>query len=195
MSPSAIIKRPVKQGEVRIYGFDESVTTLEIKKAIMDLTGCNNEEVKIGEITVARNNIYTVRVRCPLGAAIKLDKEERIKLGWTMARMYLLKARLLRCYRCLETGHVASNCKGLFDRSKVCYKCSQYGHLAAKCNAEYFCVICSGNNLTCNHSIGNRSCDFNYITQESNINKNREVNMKKIFNFPNRSNAGLQNEI
>ncbi|XP_052901402.1 uncharacterized protein LOC128307896 [Anopheles moucheti] len=43
----------------------------------------------------------------------------------------------LRCYRCLERGHVARDCRSTVDRQHVCIRCGVDGHRAGTCSAEY----------------------------------------------------------
>lgn len=45
----------------------------------------------------------------------------------------------LRCYKCLERGHVRSNCTDT-DRSDVCYRCGEPGHVARFCRAQLKCA-------------------------------------------------------
>uniref|UniRef100_A0A182P4D1 CCHC-type domain-containing protein n=1 Tax=Anopheles epiroticus TaxID=199890 RepID=A0A182P4D1_9DIPT len=57
-----------------------------------------------------------------------------------------------RCYRCLERGHKANECKGV-DRSKLCYRCESKSHRAADCKQPVICGTCGGK-----HQIGSKKC-------------------------------------
>ncbi|XP_049300514.1 uncharacterized protein LOC125774288 [Anopheles funestus] len=54
-----------------------------------------------------------------------------------------LEAAKLRCFRCLERGHMAAVCSGL-DRSNCCIRCGVTGHRAAACSSEVSCIRCGG---------------------------------------------------
>lgn len=69
----------------------------------------------------------------------------------------------LRCYKCLERGHVRSNCTDT-DRSDVCYRCGEPGHVARLCGAQ---LKCAEARLPQNHRVGVK-------TYRSRTQKNKE---------------------
>lgn len=150
------VRRPEKKGCVRIYGFDDSISETDV---INSREGeCPRADVKVGTRTKNRNGLFTTTVRCPLATAIKLSKLRNIKLGWSRVSLELLSARPLRCYRCMETGHINVNCNSPNDRSGLCFRCSMYGHKASECTASYFCIVCAEKNLNSDHGIGSTRC-------------------------------------
>lgn len=48
-----------------------------------------------------------------------------MKIGWTVVKVELLKARPLQCFKCWEVGHLKSQCSSRIDRSGLCYRCGQ----------------------------------------------------------------------
>lgn len=111
LAGEATIARPVKTGEMLMRGIDSSITADEMIKEICEIGGCEKEQIKLGTLKVMRNGLGTVWVRCPIEAAIRITENGPLRLGWTRARLELLKARKLQCYRCMEFGHVVAVCK------------------------------------------------------------------------------------
>ncbi|XP_061385274.1 DNA-binding protein HEXBP-like [Danaus plexippus] len=81
-------------------------------------------------------------MRVPVAAAKKLTSSGRLMVGWVSARVVLLAARPKRCFRCLDTGHVAAKCRHPEDRSRTCFRCGTSGHKAAECEAAPNCFLC-----------------------------------------------------
>ncbi|XP_018373630.1 PREDICTED: cellular nucleic acid-binding protein homolog [Trachymyrmex cornetzi] len=109
-----------------------------------------------------------------------VTKNRRIRIGWTMARVDLLPARPTQCYRCLENGHVRSQCRNEHDRGAACYRCGQGGHIAKDCLEQVHCVICSERNLRADHRMGGPACKPLPLRKKDNrVGKNKE-NMQTI---------------
>ncbi|XP_041632474.1 uncharacterized protein [Drosophila kikkawai] len=70
-----------------------------------------------------------VSLPIPLGKAV-LQRGE-VRIGWSMCRIRE-RSGPPRCFRCLETGHIAIHCKNPVDRSACCIKCGESGHKAAR---------------------------------------------------------------
>lgn len=132
LAGEATIARPTKTGEILVRGIDSSITAEEMISELCKVGGCRKDQVK-GTLRVMRNGLGTIWARCPIETAIKVAENGSLRLGWTRARVELLKARKLQCYRCMEFGHVASACKSETDRSRTCYKCGKPGHIARGC--------------------------------------------------------------
>jgi len=80
---------------------------------------------------------------CPLEATIKVAEAGRLIVGWSSARVELLRRRPLQCFRCLAVRHVRTRCPNIIDRSAVCYNCGKDGHMARDCRAVPSCPICA----------------------------------------------------
>lgn len=87
----AIITTPTIRGDLRITGLDESIDKEEIGWAIGEEGCCESKEVKVGEIKRDRRGMGVIWIRCPLKAAIQVAKKKRIKIGWTIVGVTLLK--------------------------------------------------------------------------------------------------------
>jgi len=137
----ATITTPTIKGELRLVGLDESISKEEIKWAIEEEGGCDKNGIRIGEIKRTRRGMGVVWVRCPLKAAIAISKKKKIKVGWTIVGVTLLKARPLQWFRCWHYGHIKDNCRSQVDRSKDCFQCGKTGHSIAACTNAVKCVL------------------------------------------------------
>lgn len=154
-----MITRPTAMAEIKVTGLDESVTIEEMRETIAHYGGCTTEEVKTGNIRWMYNGLGIIWIRCPLAAAIKVEKEGKIRIGWTVAKVEVMAKRPLQCYRCWEFGHVRFSCKAKVDRKGHCFNCGNLGHSARECRSEVpRCVICDERGYPANHRIGSRFC-------------------------------------
>lgn len=151
------VSRPVKSTELLVTGLDDSITTEEIAAAISINGGCPADQIRVGAIRWDRSGLGATVVRCPITAAKKVANG--LKIGWAIVRVKLLPPREMRCYRCLETGHVGGRCTAPTDRSTLCYHCGQPGHTATACTAEPHCVLCTEAGKQANHRLGSKECN------------------------------------
>ncbi|XP_037292543.1 uncharacterized protein LOC119188789 [Manduca sexta] len=138
-SGDIVVSRPTKCSELRISGLDFAATSETVKAALCSTGGCAAEAVKVGEVRQDRSGMGAVWAKVPTKAAQKI-KAGRLKIGWVVARVTVLEARPMRCYRCLETGHVRGSCDGSADRSELCYRCGKPGHKARQCGDKPNCA-------------------------------------------------------
>ena len=128
------ISRPSKRTEIRICGLDASIQPSEVKERVAAEGGCNVDEVKVGEILKrSPRGLGAAWVQCPVLAAKALADKGKIVIGWVSARVEVLRARPMTCFRCFERGHTASSCTSKKDRSGHCYNCGEAGHRAREC--------------------------------------------------------------
>ncbi|XP_026829648.1 uncharacterized protein LOC113562970 [Ooceraea biroi] len=154
----ASVRRPVKMAELRFVGLDESVTSGEVANVIAQIGECPVDEVRVGVIKPLRNGLGIVWAQCPLAAAIKVSNQGKVRLGWMLVRAELMRAKPLRCFHCLEVGHVARGCTRP-DRTAVCFRCSQPGHRATDCKAATpSCILCREAGLPAEHRVGSAQC-------------------------------------
>lgn len=153
------ISRPTKCAELRISGLDESVLFPEVVAAVARVGGCQETDIRSGEVVRGPSGLGVVWLRCPIPAAKKVVEAGRLLVGWVSAQVKLLDARPLRCFRCLEVGHVAAKCKSEVDRSRACYRCGRPGHVAGNCTSSAHCPLCAEAGLAANHRVGSKACD------------------------------------
>lgn len=153
------VSRPNKCAVVRISGLDDSITVDEVISAVMHVGGCLRDSIKSGEIRQESSGLGAVWVRCPVIAAKKLAESGRLLVGWVAAQVKLLQPRPMRCYRCLEVGHVRLRCTSEADRSMECYRCGKPGHKVSQCTAaEANCSLCLAANKPAGHRLGSVEC-------------------------------------
>lgn len=155
----ATITTPNIKGELRIVGLEESISKEEIGWAIEEEGGCERKDIRIGEIKRTRRGMGVVWVQCPLKVAITIANKKKIKIGWTIVGVTLLKARPLQCYRCWHYGHVKDRCRSQVDRSRCCFQCGSEGHSAAMCSNVVKCAICTDLGRTNTHRVGSAKCE------------------------------------
>lgn len=154
----ATVKRPSIKGELRIYGFDESVSEEDIRKEICKMGSCLNKDVEVGKIRQSFNQFYSVWAHCPLAAAIQTAAGEKFRVGWTFVKVELLKARPVQCFKCWQYGHVRGSCTAQTDYSDACFNCGKSGHALVSCRAKPHCVVCEGKGMNPEHMISSNLC-------------------------------------
>ncbi|XP_011859459.1 PREDICTED: uncharacterized protein LOC105556953 [Vollenhovia emeryi] len=152
------VTRPVKMAELRIRDLDDSINQEEVRGAVERAGLCSGQEIKVGPIRRATNGLGTVWTQCPLDAAKRVAELGRLRIGWIAARVELLEARPLICYKCLERGHVRAQCRNKEDRTNTCYRCGEEGHKSAGCSAKPRCVVCRDRELPDAHKAGGNAC-------------------------------------
>ncbi|KAL0896218.1 hypothetical protein ABMA27_012157 [Loxostege sticticalis] len=158
--PEEIVRvtRPIKTVDIRLSGLDDSVTKEEVAAAVSKSGGCALDSVKVGAIRQSWSGSGTVVVKVPVTAAQKLSKG-RLLVGWVSCRVQVLEAKPLRCYRCMEGGHVRGECPCETDRSELCYRCGRPGHQARECVAAApHCPVCADLGKPADHKVGSKNC-------------------------------------
>ncbi|XP_020298152.1 uncharacterized protein LOC109862494 [Pseudomyrmex gracilis] len=103
------IRRPSRPGNVRMRGIDDTVSREEVLAALASASKCPEGEVRLGELWALPSGLKTAWVQCPISATKRLVAAKTVPMGWVLAQVEALKARPLRCYRCLRAGHVDSS--------------------------------------------------------------------------------------
>ncbi|RLU15211.1 hypothetical protein DMN91_012205 [Ooceraea biroi] len=75
----ALVSRPVVKGELRLSGFDDSVSVDEISALIVDLGGCAHSDIRIGPFRPLNSGLLAVWLQCPLAAATKVAALGRVR--------------------------------------------------------------------------------------------------------------------
>lgn len=151
------ISRPIRCADVRISGLDDSITADELREAIAAKGECLADQIRISNIRQDRSGLGAAWVNCPITATKKL-LAGRFLVGWVAANISVAKPRELRCFRCLQVGHVASRCMSDTDRSQLCFRCGQADHRAASCSAKPKCLLCDEAGRKADHRLGGNSC-------------------------------------
>lgn len=171
LGETAKVSRLKIRGKVRLVGLDDSVVSDEVADVIAG--GCLSEEVKVGTIRPMANDLHTVWASCPIEAAIKASATNKIKIGWTVARIELLKSRPIQCYRCWNKGHLRAQCQADIDLSRTCYRCGEEGHPAAACKNAVACALCKLQGKPFGHRVGAAQCGADSLERERGVSHRR----------------------
>ncbi|XP_011687085.1 PREDICTED: cellular nucleic acid-binding protein-like [Wasmannia auropunctata] len=120
--------------------------------------GCAMTDIRLGQYRITRNGARTVWTQCPLNAAMQLAQEGKLRVGWSTARVVLLKKRPVQCFRCMASGHVRERCPSEVDRSASCFNCGADGHIARNCGRPPECPICKEQGRRHDHRAGSEAC-------------------------------------
>lgn len=139
---------------LEIKDMEESTTAEDIIKGLTTVVGVSEREhIKVHNIRVSYSGTKQAIVQISARAAAIINKKERVKISWINCRVKM-KIPIKRCYRCMETGHIARMCNGK-DRSNSCRKCGNDGHKAKECKNSIRCIICAdAGRQKVNHYIG-----------------------------------------
>lgn len=83
-------------------------------------------EVTITSMRPAYGDMQKATVELEEEKVDSLLKEKTIKIGWISCRV-TERMQIDRCYRCMEHGHTAPNCRKE-DRKNNCRKCGKKAH-------------------------------------------------------------------
>jgi len=155
---NAAVSRPVVKADLRVSGFDVSVMKDEIITEITERGSCLASDIRVGQFRPMRNGLNMVWVQCPLSAAIKISRRGKIDVGWSVARVELMKSRPVQCYRCWHFGHVRNNCSSPHDRTRNGFKCGNSNHTSYTCLSDPYCVICAEFGRDTAHRLGSSAC-------------------------------------
>jgi len=115
------------------------------------------------------NGLYTVWIRCPLNAAIKMANYKKIRLGWTLVRVNLLEPRPIQCFKCWRYGHLKNSCTSKFDHTESCFNCGGSDHKVGVCKLPAKCMACLDDGKDANHRLGSAQCTVERLKQNSRI--------------------------
>jgi len=93
LGETAKVTRPTVKREIRVMGLDDSVVPEEVADVLAAKGDCDPREIKVGIIRPMKNGLNMVWAQGPVGAMIKASSEGKIRIGWTIARIDLLKNR------------------------------------------------------------------------------------------------------
>ena len=109
--------------------------------------------------THTHTHTYThthTHIHTSFAATAKVLKLGKVRVGWVYASAREKKL-VIRCFKCLEFGHVAAECsKNILE--KLCYKCGELGHLAAGCGKPYKFLACEATGKSHGHRTGDVTC-------------------------------------
>ncbi|KAL7728639.1 hypothetical protein ACLKA6_012630 [Drosophila palustris] len=132
---------------------DEVTTSEDIREAIknqLQISDIPQEDISLRK---AYDSTQIATVRMSAECARKALNVGRLKVGWVNCRLRE-RVSLTRCFKCLEFGHMARQCKSEVDRSDMCRRCGLKGHIAKDCEREPQCMLCKDTQKDAKHIAG-----------------------------------------
>ncbi|XP_037898450.1 uncharacterized protein LOC119643177 [Glossina fuscipes] len=156
LGDQAAVRSLKQRGTVECRDVVEITSKRDICEAIKSQYGLANAEV-VG-LRKAYGGTQTAIISLSQEEANKLLAGGKLRVGWVVCRLRDHRA-LVKCYRCLEFGHIAKQCKAICDRSKVCRRCVEDWHIAKVCSKDPLCFSCKGvPNADAKHVAGSSKC-------------------------------------
>lgn len=159
LGESASVRTLKERKTLVIKDIDEITEKEDVSEALQKLPclagSCKPEVVMLRR---AYGGTQTATISLSADAATALLKEGKIRIGWVVCRIRE-RSIPMRCYRCLQFGHMARQCKSEVDRSATCRRCGQDGHIARNCAKEPLCMFCREDNpKSAGHIAGSGKC-------------------------------------
>ncbi|XP_045535743.1 uncharacterized protein LOC106719018 [Papilio machaon] len=152
------VSRPAKTTEIRISGLDDSMTVEEVLAAVAQTGDCAKENLRCSGVVRDRFGVGHAWVECPVATAKQVVAAGRLTMSWVTANVRLLEPKPLRCYRCLQKGHVRAQCNSDVDRSNQCFRCGAEGHKFKECTSNPHCTVCAAAKKPADHRVGGKGC-------------------------------------
>lgn len=144
---------------IEIKDLDEITSKEDISEAINSQFEVKSfSKTDILSLRKSYGGTQTAKIYTGVDVAKTLLESGEIKIGWVICRIRRQNS-LVKCYRCLEFGHMAKRCGNEQDRSKQCRRCGMEGHIAKGCTLDPICMLCREDKSTdARHVAGSSSC-------------------------------------
>lgn len=153
----AEVKALCQRSEIEIKNVDEVTSKEEVAERIKEQFDFDIPPTDVF-LRKAYGGMQTASVSLTSDLAKKMLEVGRIKIGWSSCHIREKAKAMIKCFRCLEFGHMAKMCKSE-DRSKLCRKCGIEGHVAKDCKNEPSCMFCkSSDSKDDKHVAGSAKC-------------------------------------
>lgn len=146
--------------EAEIVDIDPTATMAEVMEALREAAAQKTPELAE---TITGTGLWPIKAGTQVATAKKARRTlamlEKVKIGWTLARVRERAPGPTRCYQCHGFGHTKGACKEP-DLSAAYKKCGGSGHLEGACTAEGGrCVACERHGFHVpGHRTGSPNC-------------------------------------
>ena len=130
LNESAIVTALTHKEYVIVMDIDEATEIAEVAEAVSMVIGPDRVTPDVIKMRGSYSGTKAATIALPAGVANKLVKAGRVRIGWVNCRV---RFSVVKCYKCLESGHISRNCKSKLDRSKQCFQCGKEGHKKVAC--------------------------------------------------------------
>lgn len=170
LGDKAMVIGKSQEVELLIRDIEETTTKAEIKAALQKVAGseCTIMDSSIRALRPAYRGTLMASIRLPDEVARNvLGEKGRIRIGLVSCSVKEV-TRPVKCFKCWNSGHLASYCTSQIDRSSLCLKCGRSGHRIADCQNEPHCPLCSEGERNFDHMAGGYKCT---VFHEKNMSK------------------------
>lgn len=182
-----VVSCPRKNIELFVSGKNDLISLEEIENAFVINSGCRKEDISVGKVFYKSFGRWSVRVTCPQDIGYTLCKLGRLRVGWGgWATVKIALTPLIRCFRCLRTGHTRVQCKEVIDRSLRCYRCGDSNHQVINCKHSGFrCPLCIDDDKAkdSKHKLGDVNCICPSFSRVDNNNNNNIIKIEDRLTF------------
>lgn len=153
----ATVKVLTQEMTIVCKDMEETTTKEEMLGALQKEFGWSSlPETAIKSMRPSFGGTQIAVLKLPFEQAKKALEIGRVRIGWTMCKLREVK-RTSQCFRCLDFGHMAKDCKNE-DRSKKCRRCGEEGHFARSCRNSPRCMLCKNGDEPMQHVTGSSRC-------------------------------------
>lgn len=143
-----------------IRDLEETTTKEEVKAALQKAAGdefiLTNDAIRA--LHPAYKGTQIASIKLPEEVALKVIGDRgKIRIGLVNCPIKEV-TRTQKCFKCWNTGHIASKCLSQVDRSGLCLKCGQAGHKIADCLKDPHCLLCAERDKDHYHIVGSYKC-------------------------------------
>lgn len=158
--------------EVEILDLDPTVSREEVLNALKAAVPSNMSDAEAERDLIFITGLWPIQSGTQIATA-KMSRQllnamDRVKIGWTSARVRERAPSAIRCHKCHGFGHSSTSCTGP-DLTGTCRRCGAAGHQEKDCTAtDKICVACERSGIeVAAHRTGSARCAARRAAEKS----------------------------